>query len=292
MKYTLFPGCVSDQSCPELLTSTETVLQTIELDYIKTEGFSCCGASHLDIAGETLNIAVNARNFALANKENATIITPCSTCYVSMKKANNALKESTLQNEMEKILEKHDLQLGDGNEVQHLLEILTEEENLIKITNKIQYPFANIKIAPFYGCHLVRPKEIVDSSGAEKMDLLIVSLGAILIHCSTRFQCCGFHIQLENEDVMLEMAGEFLAEARDRGADIVLTSCPLCHLVFDIYQSKIKKLVGGNLDLPILHLSQLVGLALGAGEKAVGLKRNIISAKKVFSKEIRRGGKA
>ena len=208
-----------------------------------------------------------------------------------MKKANKALEESSLRKDINNLLEKHDLPLGNGNDVHHLLEILTDQEILDKITNKLQFSLGRIKVAPFYGCHLVRPKEIADSSGAEKMDLLIVKLGAKLIHCSTRFNCCGFHIQLENEEAMIEMAGEFLAEARDREADIVLTSCPLCQLVFDLYQSKIKKRVGGNLNLPILHLSQLVGLALGVGEKAVGLNRNIISARNILDKEIRRGVK-
>ncbi|MFQ5981137.1 MAG: CoB--CoM heterodisulfide reductase iron-sulfur subunit B family protein [Candidatus Heimdallarchaeota archaeon] len=290
MKFTLFPGCVSHQSCPELLRSTKTVLQAIELELVETDKFSCCGAGYLSVAQDDLGIAVNARNFALAGKEEAAIITPCSTCHATMRKAELALEDHSLREEVKQLLKDHELDIDNMSKFYHLVEVLTERKNLAKIANKIIFPLENLLVAPFYGCHLIRPNHIIgDITGPARMDSLINALGATLIHCSTRSQCCGFHVQLENEKGMLMMAAEFLAEARDRDSDLVLTSCPLCQMVFDMYQYKIRKITGGNLQIPVLHLAQLVGLALGTGGKAVGLGRNIVSPKRVLSKEIRRG---
>lgn len=291
MRFTLYPGCVSSQSTPELMKSTQTVLEAIELDIVEVKGFSCCGAGYLSVAQEALGIAVNIRNLALAGNEDAELITPCSSCYMTMRKAEQAIeKDTSLKEEIKEVLEKHNLDIGRLGRVRHLLEVLTEEDNIVNISSKIKFPLKDLRVAPFYGCHLIRPKEVIGSlSGAERMDSLIEETGANLVQCSTRHQCCGFHIQLEDENAMLDMAGEFLGEARDRGSDLILTSCPLCQIVFDLFQYKIRKRNGGQIRIPILHMAQLVGIALGVGEKAVGLGRNIVSPKNVFSQEIWRG---
>ena len=292
MKYTIYPGCVSHQTCPELLNSTRTVLQALDIELVDVKGFVCCGAGYLNISQDALEVAVNAQNFALAGKEDAAIITSCSSCYLTMKKAEKSLENPSLKEEIDGILKNHGLDAGRLGKVYHLLEVLTEGENFNKISNSIRFPLEGINVAPFYGCHLIRPKGIVgDISGATRMDSLIEETGATLVHCSSRFQCCGFHVQLENEKAMASMAAEFLAEARDRGSDLVLTSCPLCQMTFDMFRAKIKKKAGGKLDIPVLHLAQLVGLSLGTGAKAVGLGKNLVSPQKVFSKAIRKGVK-
>ncbi|MHA2297802.1 MAG: CoB--CoM heterodisulfide reductase iron-sulfur subunit B family protein [Candidatus Hodarchaeales archaeon] len=293
MKYTIYGGCVSHKTSPELLISTESVLQAIGLDLVKIKDFYCCGAGYLNVSNDDLGNAINIRNFALAGKEDAAIITPCSSCYVTMRKAEKGLKDPSLKEEMKELLEKHALDIKHVSRVYHLVEVLTEGENLEKISKMIHFPMDGIKVAQFYGCHLIRPNGVVAGVlGAERMDSLVERLGATLVHCSTSSQCCGFHVQLENENAMVAMASEFLGEARDRGADLVLTSCPLCQMIFDLYQRKLKKRAGGKFKMPILHLSQFVGLALGTGAKSVGLGRNIVSPNKVFSKKMRRGIKA
>jgi succinate dehydrogenase / fumarate reductase cytochrome b subunit len=252
-------------------------------------GASCTGAGVLQEKNEFLGDALNARTFAMAEALDIQIMTICSTCQGVMSQANRRMKKDPEY--LAKInveLAEEGLEYKGTADPKHLLWIIIEDYGLDKLETLITKPLAGIRLAPFYGCYLVRPTEALDfADNPERLtslERLIETLGATVVDFSGKTRCCGFPILTINEKNSMAMVGKHTAEAKDLGADAMITPCPLCHLNLDAFQPRASAQAQRSIDLPIIHMPQAIGLAMGISPKDMGLQRHIVSTKPLITK--------
>ena len=188
---------------------------------------------------------------------------------------------------MNKILAQDGITYGGGVQVKHLLWIAVRDLGLTRVAETVQSPFRNFRIAPFYGCYMLRPSWELgfdDPENPSSLEKIIRAVGGEPVAYAGRTKCCGFPIILEKEAIAVAMAGTNMKDARDHGADFMVTPCPLCHMSLDIYQERAGRAVKTELNLPILHLPQLLGLAMGIPAQDLGLSRHLISVDRIVTR--------
>jgi succinate dehydrogenase / fumarate reductase cytochrome b subunit len=260
----------------------------IELEEIV--GAACTGAGVLQEKGLKLGDTLNARTFAMAERMGlTTIMTICSTCQGVMAQANKRLLANPdYLAEVNEELKPEGLEYTGRIVIKHFAWVLVEEIGLDTLKTFVTNPLEDMKIAPFYGCYILRPS---DALGADEnpgrneyLERIIEALSGEAVNFPGRLQCCGFPIMLINEKNSMEMVGRHTHNAKAAGADAMVTPCPLCHLNLDGQQPKAQAQRGEKIGMPILHLPQLVGMAMGLTQKELGLGRHIVSTKKLLSK--------
>ncbi len=279
MKLAYYPGCVAQESGKELDLATRWVCRKLSIELVDFPNFSCCGSGFIDEANPTLNTAINARNLAIAEKAGLEILTVCSTCQGMLTLANVRLKDPAVRAKVDGALAPIGYQYRGTTGVTHLLKILVERVGPKALEAQVVRPLKGLKVGAFYGCHLLRPQNEVGSESAEEphqFEDLIAALGAEPVLYRGRVMCCGFPALFVKEASANRIAAHQIDDARAHGAHAIATPCPLCHISLDTFQPKAAKEVGHALDLPILHLPQLVGLALGAGPAELGLPRHMV----------------
>ena len=289
MRYAFFPGCVSRGGCPELYPAAKLICQRLGIGLQEMPGASCTGAGVLQEKNEFLGDTLNARTFAMAEELRLPILTICSTCQGVMAQANHRMKQD--QAYMDRInshLAEEGLEYRGTVEIKHLLWILIEDYGLDELTQAVTRPLRGIRMAPFYGCYIVRPTEALDidqhPERQTSLERLIEVLGATLVDFDGKTRCCGFPILTTNEKNSMAMVAKHTSEVKDLGADAMVTPCPLCHLNLDGFQPKAAAQAGRKIDLPILHLPQAIGLAMGISPRELGLQNHIMSTKPLIAK--------
>ena len=290
MKYAFYPGCVSRGACPELYSATIEVCNRlgIELDAECMASASCTGSGVLQEKNQRLGDTLNARNFALAERSGLPLMTICSTCQGVMAQANKRLLEDEgYLAEINADLAEEGLEYKGTVEPKHLLWILIEEVGIDTLKSMVVRPLEGFKVAPFYGCYIVRPSAALGfDEHPERQDSLeqvIEAVGAEVVDFPGKTLCCGFPIMTINETAASKMVANHTLDARGRGAAAMVTPCPLCHLSLDGRQPDAAAARKTSIDLPILHLPQLIGLALGIDPKAMRLNKHIVSTKRMLS---------
>ena len=281
MKYAFYPGCVSQGGAPELYPATQIICQRLGIELEEIRAWTCCGAGVMQEKNQLFGDTLNARTLAKAEQLGMTIMTICSTCQGVMGQANKRMQDPGYLSEVNSYLAEESLEYKGTAEIKHLLWILIEDYGLENLAPYITRSLGNLRIAPFYGCYIVRPTEAL---GIEEhperqtsLETLIETIGAVLVDFAGKTRCCGFPILTINEKNSMAMVGKHTSEAKDLGADAMVTPCPLCHLNLDGFQPKASKQIQRPIDLPILHLPQLIGLAMGISPSELGLKKHIIS---------------
>ena len=289
MKFAFFPGCVAKGASPELYTSTIKVAEIlgIELDEKAMESASCTGAGVLQEKNQLLGDTLNARNIALAEKQNLPILTICSTCQGVMSQAEQRLEDQEYRAQINETLKEEGLEYTGKTPTRHLLWIIVEEIGEKKFKSLVKRKLHGLNLAPFYGCYLVRPSKALKFYEYPERETCLEDLtewvGAKPTEYSGSRACCGFPILTINEKAALKMVGNHTSTAKDLGADAMVTPCPLCHLNLDQYQNRAAGMMKRQIDLPIIHVPQLVGLALGLDPKELKINKHIISTKKLLS---------
>ncbi|MCK5854687.1 MAG: CoB--CoM heterodisulfide reductase iron-sulfur subunit B family protein, partial [Sulfurovaceae bacterium] len=256
-KYALFTGCTAKQSTPELLSSTLAVADKLGIEITILEEASCCGASHLQDFDEFLAHVLNARNICYAEKLGLTMITICNTCQLNSAMTKHALdKDPELKARVNEKLAEVGLEYKGTVEIKHFLYTLVDEYGLDNIKDKVTVPLSNFNIAPFYGCHNIRPSELHHGSNngenpynPTSLDSLIEALEGNPVDYDHKNKCCGFHVELQANHASEVLAGNAMVDAIDNNADIMVTPCPLCHLKMDTYQDSSGKVVGRDIEL-------------------------------------------
>jgi succinate dehydrogenase / fumarate reductase cytochrome b subunit len=283
-KYALFTGCTAKGSTPELLMSTQAVAKKLGIELIELTEASCCGASHLQDFDDFLSLVLNARNISYAEKHNLTMVTICNTCQLNSAMTNERLKnDPDLKAKVNEKLAEVGLEFKGTSEIKHFLYALTEDIGVEKIASMVTRPLNDMSIAAFYGCHNIRPPELAQKSNGgenpynpQSIDDLILALGGKNIDYKHKNRCCGFHADLQAPDTAHALTANTLLDAKDNGASYMVTPCPLCHLNFDTQQKNAEKNAKRDIKLPILHLPQMVGLALGIEPQELGLDKHVI----------------
>ena len=281
-KYAFFPGCVSRGGCPELYPAAMQVCQRLGIELEEMTGASCTGAGVLQEKNQLLGDVLNARTFAMAEKMDLPIMTICSTCQGVMSQANKRLKDDP--DYLAKVnaeLAEEGLEYKGTAVPKHLLWVIIEDIGLDNIKNHITRPLTHLRIAPFYGCYILRPTDALgfdeNPQRQTSLETIIEALGGQVVDFPGKTRCCGFPILTINERNSVAMVANHTSDAVDLGAEAMVTPCPLCHLNLDGYQPKAMSQAHRSIDLPILHLPQLIGLAMGLDPRDLGLQRHIIS---------------
>ncbi len=285
LKYALFTGCTAKQSTPEQMMSTVAVASKLGIELVELTEASCCGASHLQDYDDFLSLVLNARNIAYAEKHDLTMVTICNTCQLNSAMTKHRLdNDSKLKAKVNEKLAEVDLEYKGTSTVIHFLYAIIDDFGLDKIKKMVVAPLSKFNIAPFYGCHNIRPSELHNESHKTKessynptsLDDLIVACGGKSVEYKEKTKCCGFHIELQAPHTAAVLAGNAIAGAMDSDADLMVTPCPLCHLKLDTQAKHASEAIGREVELPVLHMQQMIGLALGCTPDELGLQHHLV----------------
>lgn len=292
MKYAFYPGCAVHSSSREYGDSCKAISRVLDVELIEIPDWNCCGAIDAVYSYKPLySAAIDARNLSLAEKMKMDIVTLCSACYYTLSRTNKLLQEdSRLKSTVERVLSRAKLNYNGGVKVRHFLEALLSDVTLKRIGEKIKIPLTTLNVASYYGCFLVRPPDLTSFDDPEhptSLDELVETLGASKVEYYGKIRCCGASLGITDEEVMLEMSKSILVNSKNAGADCMITACPLCHFNLDAKQKDIESRFDLEIDLPILHFTQLIGLAFGIEPKELGLHKNCVSPKKMLLQHAR-----
>ncbi len=288
MKVAYWPGCVSRGFTPELHGSMAKVAPLLDIELVELDRAACCGAGVIAEHNQELADTLNARTFALAQQTDGTMMMNiCSTCQGSQSECQERLDANAEYRELiNGNLADEGLTYQRGLENKNFLWLLVEEIGLDSVREKVSQPLENLRVGPFYGCYIVRPTDRLGIDEAQPRDdylhQLIDALGGTVIDYAGAYRCCGFPIITMNKSASLKQAGRHIGDAIDAEADCLVTPCPLCHLNLDLQQPLAEREVGRELGLPILHLPQLVGLALGLEPSELGMARHVVKPTSVI----------
>lgn len=284
LKYALFAGCTAKQSTPEQMMSTLAVAEKLNIELIELTEASCCGGSHLQDYDDFLSLVLNARNIAYAEKHELTMVTICNTCQLNTAMTKHRLDNNAeLKARVNEKLAEVGLEYKGTSNIIHFLYAIIDDIGLDKIKEMVVTPLSQFNIAPFYGCHNIRPSELQNEFHKTKenpynptsLDDLIIACGGMTVDYNEKNKCCGFHVELQAPKTASILAGNAIAGAMDGNADWMVTPCPLCHLKLDTQTDNSSKAIGREVKLPILHIQQMLGLALGCSSDELGLKHHL-----------------
>jgi succinate dehydrogenase / fumarate reductase cytochrome b subunit len=288
MKVAYWPGCVSRGFTPELHGSMAKVAPLLDIELVELDRANCCGAGVIAEHNQELADTLNARTFALAQQtDGVKMMNICSTCQGSQSECQQRLDaNSEYRDLINDNLRADGLQYARGVTNKNFLWVLVEDIGLDELRSRVKRPLRDLRVGPFYGCYIVRPRDRLgigsDSPRDTYLHRLIEALGGTVIDYAGMYKCCGFPIITMNKDASLRQAGTHIGDAVDAEADCLVTPCPLCHLNLDLQQPLAERVVGRDLGLPILHLPQLVGLALGLEPKELGMSRHVVKPTSVI----------
>jgi len=279
MTYALFLGCQIPIRLQHYETSSRAVLERLGVELTDIEEFNCCGYPLRNIDFKTFLLA-SARNLALAEKKHLNVMTLCQCCYGALKKADYLLTENpSLRKEVNTVLQQEGVSYEGKIEVKHLLSVLDHEVGIEAIRKKIEKPFEGLNIAAHYGCHALRPSQVVrfdDPGNPSIFDRLVEVTGAKSIDWLMRLECCGAPLLGSNDELSTEMTLKKLKNGQASGADYLCTACPYCQIQFDTVQQMILSQRDSNHPLPSILYPQLLGLSMGIPPEPLGLQMNKI----------------
>ena len=289
LKVAYWPGCVSRGFTPELHGAMARIAPLLDIELVTLDRAACCGAGVIAEHNPELADALNARTFALAQQAEGTalMMNICSTCQGAQSECQERLDASAeYRGRINARLADEGLEYERGLTNKNLLWLLVEDFGLDELRDRVQRPLTDLRVGPFYGCYIVRPRERLGIDEERPRDRylaqLIEALGGTVVDYAGSHKCCGFPIITMNKTASLKQAGRHLGDAVDAGADCLVTPCPLCHLNLDLQQPLAERTVARELNMPVLHLPQLVGLALGLAPDQLGMQRHVVKPASVI----------
>jgi heterodisulfide reductase subunit B len=286
MKYTYYPGCSVLATAKHYQESIDAIAGPLGIELEELDDWNCCGATAYMSVKELMSFAISARNLALAEQFHRDIVTPCSACFTVLNKTNQYFAEyPDLRKKLGMTLEAGGLSYSGNLRVRHILDIVVNDVGNEKLSSLVTKPLEGLKIAPYYGCQIVRPgTDFDDPDDPQCMDRMIEALGASAIEYSMKSKCCGASLMGTQENLALRLCKNLLLEAERNGADCIITVCPLCQMNLDVYQGKVNRLFGTKFNLPVLYFTQLIGMAIGIPEKKLGFQRLAVKSTKALKK--------
>lgn len=280
MRFAYFPGCVVRDRCPELDDATREVAKDLGIGLVELDGAECCGGDVPNADSEATLVA-NARNLARTQATGLDLLTVCGTCQWHLTRAARSLEDSTTRDRINASLERSGSPTYDGSvQVKHLLQVLLQDVGERKLAAHVRRPLGDIEVGAFYGCRILQSPgvEAFDSpANPTSMERLVAILGGNPVEYRARTACCGFDAPVVSRDLTSRLSAAALTAAKTAGANTIATPCPLCHLVLDGHQRDASRAAGDRIGMPVLHLSQLVGLALGIDPDRLGVQHHHVS---------------
>jgi heterodisulfide reductase subunit B2 len=284
MNYTYFPGCSQESTAFNYDASARAVMKALDSSLVDLPNWNCCGATGADVVSDLLSFALPARNLAKAKALGDQIVTICSACYLNLFRVNSHLAANPdLKESINTVLGKIGMQYEGEVRVRHLLELLVTDVGVKTIVKRVQRPLGGIRVAPYYGCLVVRPYAEFDGPDLPmSMDHLLTGLGAVVVPYAMKTRCCGGVLMTTRKDIGVKLVGDLLAPVRD--VDCVVTVCPLCQINLEAYQREVAGHVGAPVNVPVLYFTQLMGLAFGLPAQDLKLNAGLIGTHKLMKK--------
>lgn len=278
MKYAYYPGCSLEKTQRGYDESVREVFKALGQELVEIEDWNCCGATVYMSVKETVSLAVSARNLALAERMGLDVVAPCSSCFTVLSKTNRVLNQiPEMHKDVNEALAEGGLSYSGKTRVRHPLDILMNDIGIETILRRSRRSLNGLKIAPYYGCQIVRPeKGFDDREDPVLLDKMFSKCGGEIVYFPMKVRCCGGMLMTTFEETALKLNKELLACAQQNKADLIVTTCPLCHFNLEGYQDKINDLYETKFNMPILYFTQLLGIVLGLSEKSIGLDSSFI----------------
>lgn len=292
MKALFYPGCSIQRSSRPYLDSIEAIQPILELELEEVQDWNCCGATEYMSIHRLGAQALVGRNLALAQRQvngSHTLVAACSACYLNLAKTEYYMRnEKNLAGNINLALAEGGLHYDPGTlEIRHILDVITTGIGIEKIEELVKKPLKGLRVAPYYGCMIVRPdpfKRSDDTEYPQSMDILLRALGAEVIDFPLKTHCCGGHMTQINPETAFELIRRLLQGASQYHADLLVTVCPMCQLNLDAYQEETNKFFGLDYNIPILYFTQLMGLAFGLDAEVLGIGREFVPARDALAK--------
>jgi len=282
-KYAFFLGCIAPLRYPGLEAATKKVMQHFGIELLDLNGASCCPAPGVFGSFDLWNwLVIAARNLSLGESLGADLTTICNGCYATLQEAWHILKEDPgKRRSVNEVLSKVNRTYNAKTGIKHIIEVFTNDIGIDKIKSSVKNPLEGLKVAIHYGCHFLKPRKIRGHGSSEKPHVLediVKALGAEPIYYKEKLLCCGAGggVRAGNLDTALEITARKLKSVKEAGADCILHPCSFCHFQFDRGQVELRERKGLEFDVPVIHLVQLIGLAVGIDPKSLGLYENEI----------------
>ena len=289
-KVAYYKGCLASLSAKELDISTQALAPKLGYELDELESVTCCGAGDIHEAEPDYYLHLNARILAYGEATGAdTLMTICNVCTLNLRQANWQLKnDEKLRARVNENLQRVGVPpYSGGIEVKHLLWLIAEGDGYERLKQVAHRGLKGLKVAPFYGCQILRPSKILGFEDPDRpwsLEAIIQACGGQPIDYPAKIKCCGFPIIQAREETALGELIQPIEQAMEAGADAMVTPCPLCHLSLDAWQQKLEAATGRRYGLPIIHLSQLVGVAAGLEESELMFRRHVVSVEPVVEK--------
>jgi heterodisulfide reductase subunit B len=291
--YAYYPGCSLEAMGRAYHLSALEVMKALDVELREVEDWNCCGATAYFHIDEFLAYTLCARNLALAERTGLDLMAPCAGCFKNLHTAAHVLQEDPdLAEHINDALAADGLRTTGRVRVRHLIEVLVEDVGLDRIRARVQTPLTGLRIAPYYGCQVVRPQRTGEAAEAVSFyEDLLTALGATPVAFPARLTCCGGSLIATQRPVALSLLHEVLVSASRAGAQVMATLCPLCQINLECYQRQVREAFDGPGPLPVLYVTQIVGLALGIPPRRLGIGRELVPADAIVA-ACRRAGPA
>jgi len=285
MKYAYYPGCSAESTARDMHQSTLAVAGALGIEMIEPKGWTCCGATAGHQTDRVLAASLPAANLIKIKDMGLDCVVNCAACYNRMKVANHEISQKS--NIRSKVTEAIGRDYDGKVKIKHFIEVLLDDIGLEKIRTAIRNPLNGLKVACYYGCLLVRPPKVVnfdDSENPKSLDKLVRAAGGQAIDWPYKVECCGGGLSLSRTDVVVNLTDSILGMAQSSGANCIAVSCPMCQVNLDLRQQDVKKQTGNNYQMPIVYITQLLGLGLGISSKKLGFDKLMVTASSVLEK--------
>ena len=283
MKYGYFPGCSAESTARDMHISTIAVAKALGIELVEPEGWTCCGATAGHQTDRVLAASLAAATLAKAGDMNMDMVANCAACYNRMKVANHDIaSDSNIRAAVADAIGRD----YDGSvNIRHFVELLLQDVGIDTIKASARKTLAPLKVACYYGCLLVRPSEATQFDDAENptsLDMIVDALGCRALDWPHKTECCGGGLAMSRTDIVVSLTESVLSMAKAAGADCIAVSCPMCQINLDMRQKDIAAKMGANYDMPIVYITQLLGLCLGISASELAFDKLIVPADKVI----------
>lgn len=289
--YSYYPGCSLERNAAAYQLSALAVADILGMKFQEIDDWNCCGATEYISLNLIASYALIARNLALATKDNShkNLVAPCSACYMNLRKTDAYMRESpALAEKVNTALAAGGLAYKPGAiKIRHLLDVIVQDIGYEAVASKVTHPLAGLRIAPYYGCMIVRPQigeSFDDPEYPTTLDILMKKLGAEVVDYPMKAHCCGGHMTQISEASAFDMIRRLIKGAVEYHADMIVTLCPMCQLNLDAYQGGMNNYFKTNYRMPVLYFTQALGLAFGIDASKLGIGAELVDARPALAK--------
>jgi heterodisulfide reductase subunit B len=282
MKYAYYPGCSAESTARDQYISVGQVARALGIDLVELKGWTCCGSTPAHQTSKILAIALPAANLLMAQKQDLDMVVFCASCYNRMKIANHEIQNNAgIRHEVAKYLGED---YNGKVRVRHFVEVLVSDIGIQKLQKQFTHTLDGLKVASYYGCLLVRPTDATgfdDPENPTLLDRLVKSMGGESIDWPQKVACCGGGFAISRTDIVVELSNSILNMAKSSGAQCITVACPMCQINLDMRQVDISKMKKTTYEMPVVYITQLLGLCLGISWRKLAMNKCIVSPKPV-----------